>query len=234
MLMFTLAISCDHFQFSLIHGPNIPGSYAILLFIALNLSSITSPIHNWVVFLLWLHPFLLSGVISPLISSSTLGTYDLGSSSFSVLSFCLFILFMGFSRQEYWSGFPFPCPVDHMLSELFTMTRPSWGPYTAWLIVSLSYTRLLSMWSDWLVFCDCGFHSVYPLTDKDKRFMEASWWERQELQAAEGDQGAVTAALAHGSSSQFTQTQIQICWDMAPQGRNQPSQGTALLFFFLI
>jgi len=29
---------------------------------------------------------------------------DLGSSSFSVLSFCLFILFMGFSRQEYWSG----------------------------------------------------------------------------------------------------------------------------------
>ena len=26
------------------------------------------------------------------------------SSSFSVLSFCLFILFMGFSRQEYWSG----------------------------------------------------------------------------------------------------------------------------------
>ena len=27
---------------------------------------------------------------------------DLGSSSFSVLRFCLFILFMGFSRQEYW------------------------------------------------------------------------------------------------------------------------------------
>ena len=26
---------------------------------------------------------------------------DLGSSSLSVLSFCLFILFMGFSRQEY-------------------------------------------------------------------------------------------------------------------------------------
>ena len=27
---------------------------------------------------------------------------DLGSSSFSVISFCLFILFMRFSRQEYW------------------------------------------------------------------------------------------------------------------------------------
>ena len=51
---------------------------------------------------------------------------DLGSSSFSVLSFCLFILFMGFSRQEYWSGLPFPSPVDHVLSELSTVTHPSW------------------------------------------------------------------------------------------------------------
>ena len=32
-------------------------------------------VHNWVLFLLWLHPFSLSGVISPLISSSILGTY---------------------------------------------------------------------------------------------------------------------------------------------------------------
>ena len=51
---------------------------------------------------------------------------DLGSSSFSVLSFCLFILFMGLSRQEYCSGLPFPSPVDHVLSELSTMTHPSW------------------------------------------------------------------------------------------------------------
>ena len=33
---------------------------------------------------------------------------------------------MGFSRQEYWSGLPFLSPVDHVLSELSTMTRPSW------------------------------------------------------------------------------------------------------------
>jgi len=63
----------DHFQFALIHGPNIPGSYAILLFTASDLASIISHIHNWVWFLLWLHPFILSGVISPLISSSILG-----------------------------------------------------------------------------------------------------------------------------------------------------------------
>ena len=61
------------FQFAL-----IPGSYAILLFIASNLASITSCIHNWVLFLLWLHLFILSGVISPLISSSILGTYQPG------------------------------------------------------------------------------------------------------------------------------------------------------------
>ena len=41
-------------------------------------------------------------------------------------SFCLFILFMGFSRQEYQSGLPFPSPVDHVLSELSTMTHLSW------------------------------------------------------------------------------------------------------------
>ena len=35
-----------------------------------DLASITSHIHSWVLFLLWLHPFILSGVISPLISSS--------------------------------------------------------------------------------------------------------------------------------------------------------------------
>ena len=40
---------------------------------------------------------------------------DLGGCLFSsVISFCLFILFMGFSWQEYWSGLPFPPPVDHI------------------------------------------------------------------------------------------------------------------------
>ena len=38
----------------------------------------------------------------------------------------LFTLFMGFSRQEYLRGLPFPSPVDHILSELSTVTHPSW------------------------------------------------------------------------------------------------------------
>ena len=34
------------------------------------------------------------------------------------------------------------------------------------------------MWSVWLVFSDCGFHSVCSLMVKDRRLMEASWWKR--------------------------------------------------------
>ena len=51
---------------------------------------------------------------------------NLGSSSFSVLAFCLFILFMGFLGQEYSSGLPFPSPVDHILSGCSTMIPWSW------------------------------------------------------------------------------------------------------------
>ena len=45
-----------------------------------------------------------------------------GSSSSSFIYFCLFILCMGFLWQEYWSGLLSPPPVDHVLSEFFTMT----------------------------------------------------------------------------------------------------------------
>ena len=51
---------------------------------------------------------------------------DLGVSFFCVISFCLFIQFMGFSGLVYWSGLPFPPPVGHILSELSTRTCPSW------------------------------------------------------------------------------------------------------------
>ena len=55
MSMFTLASSClTTLQFALIHGPNIPGSQAILLFTASVLASITSHIHNWVLYIVTL------------------------------------------------------------------------------------------------------------------------------------------------------------------------------------
>ena len=82
---------------------------------------------------------------------------DLGSYSFSILSFWLFILFMSFSRQEYWSGLPFPFPVDHILSDLSTVTRLSWVALWAWLSFIELDKAVFLMWLDWLVFCEYGF-----------------------------------------------------------------------------
>jgi len=82
---------------------------------------------------------------------------DLGSSYFSILSFCLFILFMGFSRQEYWSGLPFPSPVDHILSDLSPMTCLSWVALWVWLSFIELDKAVVLVWLDWLVFCDYGF-----------------------------------------------------------------------------
>ena len=45
---------------------------------SINFTSITSHIHNWVLFLLWLHLFILSGVIYSLFSSRILGNYRPG------------------------------------------------------------------------------------------------------------------------------------------------------------
>ena len=88
---------------------------------------------------------------------SELNWTDLGSSSFSILSFCLFILFMGFSRQEYWSGVLFLSSVDHILSDLSTITRSSCVTPQAWLGFFELDKAVVLVWLDWVVFCECGF-----------------------------------------------------------------------------
>ena len=82
---------------------------------------------------------------------------DLGSSSFSVLSFCLFILFTGFSRQEYWSGLPFPSSVNHILSDLSTMTHPSWVALHSMAHSFIELDRAVGCVIRLVSFCDCGF-----------------------------------------------------------------------------
>ena len=157
MSTFTLAILFDHFQCALIHGPDIPGSYAILLFTASDLASITSHIHTGhCVFFGSIPSFFLELFLhwSPV---AYWAPTNLGSSSFGILSFRLFILFMGFSRQEYWSGLLFPSPVDHILSDLSAMTCPSWFALQAWLgFIELDKIVVL-VWLDWLDFRDYGF-----------------------------------------------------------------------------
>ena len=105
--------------------------YAIMLFTASDLASITSHIHNWVLFLLWLHPFILSGVISPLISSSILGTYRPGEFLFQCPIVLPFHTVHGVLKARIlkWFAIPFSSgphsvrPLHHDLSILGGPTR---------------------------------------------------------------------------------------------------------------
>ena len=126
-MMSTFIVSChfllDHIQFTLVHGPTIPGPYAILLF-ALAFTFITRHIHKWAAFLLCPSHLVLSGLLVAVLLSSPVAyeiPSDRGDSSFGFISFRLFIQFLIFTRQVYWGGLPFPLPVDHVLSELSTM-----------------------------------------------------------------------------------------------------------------
>ena len=74
---------------------------------------------------------------------------DLRDSSSSVMYFCLFILFMGFWQQEYWSGFLFPNSVDHILLERCKWPFHFGWSCMAWLIAPLSYARPISMTRLW-------------------------------------------------------------------------------------
>ena len=154
MSKFTLAISClITSKFSLFHGPNIPDSYAILLFAALNFTLTTRHIHNWVSFLLWPSLFILSGTISnyPVLFLSSI--LDMFWPSGFIFLFHIFLP----SYTLYWvltarilKWFAIPPPVNHVLSELSTLTPPSWWPYMACFIASelhkpLRLTRLWSM-----------------------------------------------------------------------------------------
>ena len=113
-------LCCDKTKPRSIHLPD--SSYAVLFSIASYCTSITSLIHNWVLFSLW--PHLRSDLAAAaaaaaaalfflelFLHSSPVAYWaptDLGSSSFSVISSCLIILFLGFSRQEYLKSFAIP------------------------------------------------------------------------------------------------------------------------------
>ena len=81
---------------------------------------------------------------------------------------------MAFSRQEYRNHLLFPSPVDNVLLELSTMTRPSWvalhGMAHSFIELDKAVVHVIS----WLVSCDCGFQSVSLLTEKVKCLMEVS------------------------------------------------------------
>ena len=115
MSTFTLAISClttSNLPWFMNLTFQVPMQYCSLQHWTLLRSPVTSTTGYWFCF-----GSLSSFCLDLFLHCSPVAYWaptDLGSSSFSVLYFCLFLLFMGFSRQEYWSGLPFPSPVDHI------------------------------------------------------------------------------------------------------------------------
>ena len=63
--------------------------------------------------------------------------------------------------------------MDHILSELSTMTHPSWVVLHGMAHSFIELDKAVVHVINWLVSCDYGFQSVCPLMEKGKRLMEA-------------------------------------------------------------
>ena len=119
MLKLTLAISClttFNLPWLMELTPQVPMQYCSLQHRTLLLSLVTSTTRCCFCFgsisSFFLELFLQS---SPVVYWAPT---DLRSLSFSFPSFCLFILFVGFSRPENWSGLPFPSPFSLLITYL--------------------------------------------------------------------------------------------------------------------
>ena len=145
---------------------------------ALNFASITNHIHDWPLFSLWFYLFILSRAISPLYSSSLLWNYWSGEFIFQCPIFFPFHTVHGILKAIILKWFAFPFPSWPCFVRLSTMTHPSWvalhGMAHSFFELDKAVVHVISLVSFlWFL-----FFSVCPLINKDKRFMEASWWER--------------------------------------------------------
>ena len=122
--MFTLAISCLTTSISLIHGPNIPGSYAILFFTASDFTFPTRYNQNWTSFPLWLTLFILSVAISLLYPNIILGTYRPVGLLFQCHIFLPSHTVHGVLKARILSSLPFHSQVDHILLALTGRNMP--------------------------------------------------------------------------------------------------------------
>ena len=126
MSMFILTISClSTFNLPWFMGLTfqVPMQYCSY---GMCFTSITSPIHSWVLVLLWHRFFILSGVISPLISSSILGTCRPGEFIFQCPIFFPFHTVHGFLKARIlkWSAIPFSS--EPRFVRTLHHARPSW------------------------------------------------------------------------------------------------------------
>ena len=136
-------------------------------FTASDLASITSHIHYWVLFFLWLHLFILSGVISPLISSSILGTYQPGKFIFQCPILLPFDTAHGVLTARilkwfailYYSGPHFARTLHHVLSIFGGPTQH--GSYLHWVVHVISFISFLWLWFSFCLPSDREGHEVY-------------------------------------------------------------------------
>ena len=169
MSMFTLTISClttSNLPWFMDLTLQVPMQYCSLQLWTLLLSPVISTVelcsHFGSISSFFLELFLYSSQVA--YGAPT----DMGSSSFSVISFCLSIVFLGFSRREYWSGLPFPSPGDHVLSEHSTMTHPFWvAPYDmahSFVELDKAVVHVISLISFlwlWFSFCPLLWEEAY-------------------------------------------------------------------------
>ena len=140
---------CDPMNCSM---PGLPVHHQLLEF---NPSSCpSSRCHSWVLFLLWLHPFILSGVISPLISSSILGTYRPGEFLFQYPIILPFHIVHGVLKARILKCFAIPFssgphsvrPLHHDPSILGGPTRLRFIELDKAVVRVIRLTSLLWLW----------------------------------------------------------------------------------------
>ena len=148
MSMFSLHLLLDHAQFTLIHRPNIPGSYALLFFTALDFTFPTRHIHFGPAASFFLE-LLVIGICSSPVAYWT--PSNLGGSSFSAMCFA----FSYCSWGSYGKNTGVGC---HFLlrQTIFCQNSSLWPiclgwPCMVWLIASLSYTSPFAMARPWSV-----------------------------------------------------------------------------------
>ena len=128
--MFTLAISClttSNFPRFMDLTFQVPMQYCSFQHGTLLPSPVTST--TGCCFLLWLHLFILSGVISPLISNSMLGTYRPGEFIFHCPMFLPFHTVHGVLKARILKWFAIPFSSGTRFIRLSTMTHSSWVAY---------------------------------------------------------------------------------------------------------
>ena len=97
----------------------------------------------------------------------------------------LFIQFLRFSQQVYWGGLPFSSPEDHVLSELSSMTPPSWVALHG---MAHSFIELHKPFChDKAAIHEGRFNALATCCEWQTHWDRPSCWERLKAEGEEGD-----------------------------------------------